>query len=187
MSVLLKIISFACLLSIAAVNAEQADLESLVGSEIPLFQCASPSGATLTRDGITQLRKLREKANKYCLTCKGDQCIAKQWPEERAQERQLCQSLYCVPARFPTYNLADEIGWQEHAAQVSYKVNRRGRGQLLNYQATENADAISPYQAEVAESVNAFLKNTRFVALEVDGDTKELVNLSYKLKVPKRK
>ena len=70
---------------------------------------------------------------------------------------------------------------------VSYKVNRRGRGQLLNYQATENANAISPYQAEVAESVNAFLKNTRFVALEVDGDTKELVNLSYKLKVPKRK
>ena len=81
MSVLLKIISIACLLSMQQ-NAEQADLESLVGSEIPLFQCASPSGATLTRDGITQLRKLREKANKYYLTCKGDQCIAKQWPEE---------------------------------------------------------------------------------------------------------
>ena len=58
------------------------------------------------------------------LACRGDECIAKQWPQDRVQELQLCQSLYCVPARFPKTMLSDQRGWAPHTANVVYKVEK---------------------------------------------------------------
>ena len=83
MSFAVKIALFALLLPVSLVRAEQNSLGSLVGTEIPVFQCNMLSGGSLTKDGVAQLKKVREKANKYCLACRGDQCIAKQWPEDK--------------------------------------------------------------------------------------------------------
>jgi len=186
MSFAIKVALFALLLPISLVSAEQNSLESLVGAEIPAFQCNTLSGGSLTKDGIVQLKKLREKANKYCLACRGDECIAKQWPEDRVQELQLCQSLYCVPAVFPKTILADQRGWASHTANVVYKVEKNGSGKLLSYTATENAEAIRSYKKEINQSVGSFLKNTRFVPLIVDGGRKELVNLYYTVNIYNR-
>lgn len=130
--------------------------------------------------------KLRKKANKYCLACRGDECVAKQWPEDRVQELQLCQSLYCVPERFSKTLLSDQSGWAPHTANVAYKVEKNGRGKLLSYTATVNAKAIRSYKKEINQSVGSFLRNTRFVPLIVDGERKELVNLYYTVKVYNR-
>jgi len=186
MSFAIKVALLALLLPVSLVRAEQNSLESLVGTEIPAFQCNMLSGGSLTKDGIAQLKKVREKANKYCLACRGDQCIAKQWPEDRVQELQLCQSLYCVPARFPKTMLSDQRGWAPHTANVVYKVEKNGRGKLLSYTATENAEAISSYKKEINQSVGSFLRNTRFVPLIVDGERKELVNLYYTVNIYNR-
>ena len=186
MSFAIKVALFALLLPMSLVRAEQSSLESLVGTEIPVFQCNMLSGGSLTKDGIAQLKKLREKGNKYCLACRGDECIAKQWPEGRVQELQLCQSLYCVPARFPKNMLFDQRGWAPHKANVVYKVEKSGRGKLLSYTATENAEAVSAFRKEINQSVGSFLENTRFVPLVVDGQRKELVNLYYTVDINKR-
>jgi hypothetical protein len=186
MSFAIKVALLALLLPVSLVRAEQNSLESLVGTEIPAFQCNMLSGGSLTKDGIAQLKKVREKANKYCLACRGDECIAKQWPEDRVQELQLCQSLYCVPARFPKTMLSDQRGWAPHTANVVYKVEKNGRGKLLSYTATENAEAISSYKKEINQSVGSFLRNTRFVPLIVDGERKELVNLYYTVNIYNR-
>lgn len=186
MSFAIKIALVALLLPVSVARAEQNSLESLVGTEIPVFQCNMLAGGSLTKDGVAQLKKLREKGNKYCLACRGDECIAKQWPQERVQELQLCQSLYCVPARFPKNMLFDQRGWAPHKANVVYKVEKSGRGKLLSYTATENAEAISAYRKEINQSVGSFLENTRFVPLIVDGQRKELVNLYYTVDINKR-
>ncbi|HBF62916.1 MAG TPA: hypothetical protein DDW59_05740 [Gammaproteobacteria bacterium] len=186
MSFAIKVALLALLLPVSLVRAEQNSLESLVGTEIPAFQCNMLSGGSLTKDGIAQLKKVREKANKYCLACRGDECIAKQWPEDRVQELQLCQSLYCVPARFPKTMLSDQRGWAPHTANVVYKVEKNGRGKLLSYTATENAEAIRSYKKEINQSVGSFLRNTRFVPLIVDGERKELVNLYYTVNIYNR-
>lgn len=186
MSFAIKIALVALLLPVSLARAEQNSLESLVGTEIPVFQCNMLSGGLLTKGGVTQLKKVREKANKYCLACRGDQCIAKQWPEDKAQELQLCKSLYCVPARFPKTILSDQVGWAGHTAEVAYKVTKKGRGKLMSYTATENADAIRSYKKEIESSVGSFLRNTRFVPLVVDGEEKELVNLYYTVTVENR-
>ena len=186
MSFAIKIALVALLLPVSLARAEQNSLESLVGTEIPVFQCNMLSGGLLTKGGVAQLKKVREKANKYCLACRGDQCIAKQWPEDEAQELQLCKSLYCVPARFPKTILSDQVGWAGHTAEVAYKVTKKGRGKLMSYTATENADAIRSYKKEIESSVGSFLRNTRFVPLVVDGEEKELVNLYYTVTVENR-
>ena len=177
MSFAIKIALFSLLLPVSLVRAEQNSLECLVGTEIPVFQCNMLSGGSLTKDGVAQLKKVREKANKYCLACRGDQCIAKRWPGDKVQELQLCKSLYCVPVRFPKTILSDQIGWADHTADVVYKVTKKGRGKLMSYTATENADALRSYKKEIDSSVGSFLRNTRFVPLVVDGEKKELVNL----------
>lgn len=183
MSFVVKVVMVALLLPMSLVRAEQKSLESLVGTEIPIFQCETLTGGALTNEGVAQLKKVREKANKYCLACRGDQCIAKQWPEDREQELQLCRSLYCVPMRFPKTILSDQIGWAEHTADVVYKIEKNGRGKLLSYTAIKNADAIRSYKKEINSSVGSFLRNTRFVPLIVDGERKELVNLYYTVNV----
>ena len=186
MSFAIKVALLALILPVSQVWAEQNSLESLVGTEIPAFQCDTLSRGSLTKDGIAQLKKLRKKANKYCLACRGDECIAKHWPEDRVQELQLCQSLYCVPARYSKTLLSDQYGWAPHTANVAYKVEKNGRGKLLSYTATENAKAIRSYKKEINQSVGAFLGNTRFVPLIVDGERKELVNLYYTVKIYNR-
>ena len=119
MSFAIKVALLALILPVSQVWAEQNSLESLVGTEIPAFQCDTLSRGSLTKDGIAQLKKLRKKANKYCLACRGDECIAKHWPEDRVQELQLCQSLYCVPARISKTLLSDQYGWGPHTANGS--------------------------------------------------------------------
>lgn len=186
MSFAIKVAFFALLLPISLVSAEQKSLESLVGTEIPAFRCNMLAAGSLTKEGIAQLKKLREKANKYCLACRGDECIAKQWPQDRVKELQLCHSLYCVPARFPKTMLSDQRGWAAHTANVVYKVEKNGRGKLLSYTVTENAGAIRSYKKEINQSVGSFLRNTRFVPLVVDGEPKELVNLYHTVNVHSR-
>ena len=186
MSFVIKVVLVALLLPISLVTAEQKSLESLVGTEIPVFECKTLTGGALTKEGIARLEKVREKANKHCLACRGDQCIAKQWPEDKVQELQLCRSLYCVPVRFPKTILSDQIGWADHTADVVYKVTKDGRGKLMSYTATENADALRSYKKEIDNSVGSFLRNTRFVPLIVDGESKELVNLQYTVNVVDR-
>jgi hypothetical protein len=82
--------------------------------------------------------------------------------------------------------LFDQRGWAPHKANVVYKVEKSGRGKLLSYTATENAEAISAYRKEINQSVGSFLENTRFVPLIVDGQRKELVNLYYTVDINKR-
>jgi len=85
--------------------------------------------------------------------------------------------------RFPKTILSDQIGWAEHTADVVYKIEKNGRGKLLSYTAIKNADAIRSYKKEINSSVGSFLRNTRFVPLIVDGESKELVNLYYTVNV----
>ena len=56
----------------------------------------------------------------------------------------------------------------------------------MSYTATENADALRSYKKEIYNSVGSFLRNTRFVPLIVDGESKELVNLYYTVNVVDR-
>ena len=63
---------------------------------------------------------------------------------------------------------------------------KNGRGKLLSYTATENAEAIRSYKKEINQSVGSFLRNTRFVPLIVDGERKELVNLYYTVNIYNR-
>jgi hypothetical protein len=57
MSFVIKVALVALLLPISLVTAEQKSLESLVGTEIPVFECRTLTGGALTQEGVAQLKK----------------------------------------------------------------------------------------------------------------------------------
>ena len=171
------------LFSLAA-QAEAASLEALVGSEIPRFQCQIySSSGTLAKVGIARLQEVRSKANKHCLACRGDQCVVKQWPKGQEQGRALCHSLYCIATKYPRAVTSEQTGWADHLAEVRFKINRDGRGQMLEYIARTNADRIKPYKREIDRTTQGLLHSTLFEPLVVDGEPKEIVNLFYLMRI----
>lgn len=61
MSFAIKVALLALILPVSQVWAEQNSLESLVGTEIPAFQCDTLSRGSLTKDGIAQLKNCVKK------------------------------------------------------------------------------------------------------------------------------
>ena len=168
----------------AAAWSEVTTLEALVGKEIPWFQCRTYGlWGNLSAEGLKKLEEVRPRANKHCLVCRGDQCALKRWPEDQGAGRSLCQSLYCVPKSFPRAVTSEQSGWAAHLAEVRFKVTENGRGALTEYIARTNEDRIRPYQKEINRTTKGFLHSTRFVPLIIDGEKKEIVNLSYVIQI----
>ena len=168
-------------------SAEPDGLEALVGTEIPRFECRTyGSWGTLAEEGIAKLLQVRDRANKHCLSCRGPQCLMKQWPDKQSEGRRLCESLYCIPKSFPRAVTSEQSGWAAHVAEVHFKVDQEGRGKLQEYVALTEADRIKPYKREIERTTRGFLHSTRFEPLVVDGEAKEIVNLVYVIRIENR-
>lgn len=165
-------------------SAAPEGLEALVGKEIPRFECRTyGTWGTLAEEGLAKLLQVRDRANKHCLSCRGPQCLLKQWPDDQSGGRRLCESLYCIPKSFPRAVTAEQTGWAAHLAEVRFKVDREGRGKLQEYVALTEADRIKPYRREIERTTRGFLHSTRFEPLVVDGEAKEIVNLFYVIRI----
>ena len=181
-----RYILFTLLLSVSDVPAwsDVEALEALVGKDIPWFQCRTyGSWGTLSDKGLEKLEEVRPLANKHCLVCRGAQCALKRWPEDQDAGRSLCQSLYCIPKSYPRAVTSEQSGWAAHLAEVRFKISKDGRGALTEYVARTNEDRIRPYNREINRTIKSFLHSTRFVPLIVDGEKKEIVNLSYVVQI----
>lgn len=165
-------------------SAAPDGLEPLVGTEIPRFECRTyGSWGTLAKEGMAKLLQVRDRANKHCLSCRGPQCLMKQWPDDQSEGRRLCESLYCIPKSFPRAVTSEQSGWAAHVAEVRFKVDQEGRGKLQEYVALTEADRIKPYKREIERTTRGFLNSTRFEPLVVDGEAKEIVNLFYVIRI----
>ena len=176
------LVLFSLSFTYASAWSEVPTLETLVGKDIPWFQCRTyGSWGKLSAEGLKKLDEVRPRANKHCLVCRGAQCALKRWPEDQGTGRSLCQSLYCVPKSFPRAVTSEQSGWAAHLAEVRFKVTKNGRGALTEYVALTNGDRIKPYQREINRTTKSFLHSTRFEPLIIDGEEKEIVNLSYRV------
>ena len=130
-----------------------------------------------TRDGFKKMMSMRPKAVKYCLACEGDQCLMKQWPEEREDEFNLCKRLFATP-RKPRPGLLEDnskdITIKSFDAAFDFKISKNGRGELLRISHLEGEYSMK----EATKVISRALYRVKYEPLVLEGQTVEITNLS---------
>ena len=136
-----SIISFAlCLIA-----STQTLGSSNVSDQAGPFLCETTLGeATLTSEGVEQLLFSRSKIQKHCLTCDGEQCSMKIWPDEAKKENALCASLFCIPKATHRLSMNRTSSSIEHEARVFFAITEEGRGLLTKVKFTSPSGSMTP-------------------------------------------
>lgn len=128
--------------------------------------------AELKKKEVPEVLELRRKFFSDCLSCKGNQCIIKAWPEDRISEQLFCKRVFWTPTRVSRFM---NPGARSGPFRVSYtfKISTDGR--------VEDIELIS-FDSEIEEEQLMQLiadgaARTRFEPIVVDEVAYELVGL----------
>lgn len=134
----------------------------------------------LSGDALADALAVRDEYAEKCLTCNGDNCYLDQKKMKRAGLLSSCKTLFCTPTKLRKTEFS-ENSWGTFGANVSYSINKEGRGELESVDFT-SGKLPKRQQREVKKVIGKRLKYTRWEPIVIDGKTKNLSHLTYRYK-----
>lgn len=150
----------------------------LIGSFVPMASAElayEPARScpvqVIRKDQIKSIIERRQTTFKHCLSCSGDQCELRQWPEEGKDFAQACRLLFCTPTKMPgKMFMPDEV--EEGGVFFTYGISAKGR--IKDVQIT---DFMGISEKDARQLINNYFERRRYEPIVIDGKSYELVNL----------
>tara|TARA_B110000014_G_scaffold238821_1_gene205751 strand:- start:123 stop:668 length:546 start_codon:yes stop_codon:yes gene_type:complete len=132
---------------------------------------------------IKQVVKHRNNAMDICLSCEGDSCSMKSWPEEQVKEFNVCKRLFTTPVYLRANTMSElppklkRIGKESRNSTYfyyNYSISKEGRVSDIKVTSIFGAGRLS--KKEALQLWTIVTEDTFYEPIEIDGKRYEINN-----------